>query len=866
MSSGSQSYDYVNRNLFVSRYAYHHGYFDGVEREFRGFGRVDQWDTEHFATLAGATTFPAPVNLDAASHAPPVRTVTWFHTGAFFGEERISKFLAHEYYREGDESDALPGLSDAQRDAMLLDDTVLPATLLLANGTRIAHEFSADELRDACRALRGSILRQEVYGLDGTNASDRPYSASERNYTIEALQPQGPNRSGVFVVHARESVDFQYERAVFKVLGQIITAPGAPPPARSVCDPRVMHSFVLDVDPFGNVRQSATVGYGRRYRDPDLTPADQRKQQSLLATCIENTFTNGVFLLDDAYRTPVIATTSTFELLQVAPAAALPDITNLFGFDEFAGAITSAADGAHDVPFETPEPAGLNPGEPYRRLLTRVRTYYRPDDMGAAAGNPRALLPLGTVEPLALPGSAYQLAFTTALIAQTYQRAGAALLPAPASVLASTAADGGGYVDLDGDGRFWIASGRPFYMAGPPASPVELAQARASFFLPRRYEDPFGSAAHVDYDVHNLLVVRTTDVTGNSIAASNDYRVIAPTLVTDANLNQAAAVFDALGLVVATAVMGKAGAGVGDLPNGFPIELSLAQTDALHDAADPVTLAAALLGNATTRIVYDINRFYRTRLAAPGDPSKWLPSFSAILARETHVSDLAPGMQSVVKISFGYSDGFGREIQQKVQAEPGPVIDGGPIVSPRWVGSGWTVFNNKGKTVRQYEPFFSQFPKGHQFEFATIVGVSSIMCYDAAQRAVLTIHPNHTYAKIVFDPWRQVSWDVNDTVLQDAPALDPDVGDFFQRLPLADVFTDVACAARRRRPWSPTSRPRPRRRSRMRTRRRSPIFDTLGRTFITVADNGCRRHVCHPRRVRSAEQPEGGDRSARSQR
>jgi hypothetical protein len=28
-------------------------------------------------------------------------------------------------------------------------------------------------------------------------------------------------------------------------------------------------------------------------------------------------------------------------------------------------------------------------------------------------------------------------------------------------------------------------------------------------------------------------------------------------------------------------------------------------------------------------------------------------------------------------------------------------------VEPRWVGSGWTVFNNKGKPVRQYEPFFT---------------------------------------------------------------------------------------------------------------------------------------------------------------
>ncbi len=39
-------YDWVGRTRFVTRYAYHHGFFDGVEREFRGFGMVEQWDTE----------------------------------------------------------------------------------------------------------------------------------------------------------------------------------------------------------------------------------------------------------------------------------------------------------------------------------------------------------------------------------------------------------------------------------------------------------------------------------------------------------------------------------------------------------------------------------------------------------------------------------------------------------------------------------------------------------------------------------------------------------------------------------------------------------------------------------------------------
>src|SRR5262249_6220252 len=144
------------------------------------------------------------------------------------------------------------------------------------------------------------------------------------------------------------------------------------------------------------------------------------------------------------------------------------------------------------------------------------------DDMGTAADDPRALLPLGKLEPLALPGEGYRLAFSPGLIAQVYQRVGAALLPNPGNVLTSTQPDGGGYM-VDKDGHYWIPSGRIFFLDTPPApgsSPTELKEARLNFFLPRRFEDPFHKATQkatlVDYDKpHDLLVTKTTDAVGN---------------------------------------------------------------------------------------------------------------------------------------------------------------------------------------------------------------------------------------------------------------------------------------------------------------------------------------------------------------
>jgi Salmonella virulence plasmid 65kDa B protein/Insecticide toxin TcdB middle/N-terminal region/Insecticide toxin TcdB middle/C-terminal region len=175
-----ETHDLISGNRFAAIYTYH-GYFDGFEREFRGFGRVEQQDSEEFGVLAPAS------NQNQAFQVPPVLTKTWFHAGAYFAAgERISRHFEAEYYR-GAEADVLA-------------DTVLPADLADA------------QRREAVRSLKGAILRQEIYALDGKPESTVPYSVSERNYTIESIQPASGNRHSVFFTHARETIDFHYER------------------------------------------------------------------------------------------------------------------------------------------------------------------------------------------------------------------------------------------------------------------------------------------------------------------------------------------------------------------------------------------------------------------------------------------------------------------------------------------------------------------------------------------------------------------------------------------------------------------------------------------------------------------------------
>ena len=81
-------------------------------------------------------------------------------------------------------------------------------------------------------------------------------------------------------------------------------------------------------------------------------------------------------------------------------------------------------------------------------------------------------------------------------------------------------------------------------------------------------------------------------------------------MVTDPNGNRSAVAFDALGMIVGTAVMGKADGHVGDSLDGF--EADLIEEVELRHLANPHDAPHAILGKSTTRLVYDLFAYYRT--------------------------------------------------------------------------------------------------------------------------------------------------------------------------------------------------------------------------------------------------------------
>ncbi|SDD07166.1 RHS repeat-associated core domain-containing protein [Glycomyces harbinensis] len=317
--------DHIRATVFTDTTSYHDGYFDPVEREFRGFGRVETIDTEAYAVLPeGANT------ADADLHQPPVLTRTWFHTGAAAGAgERMLHARRDQYW----ENPAVPEAA--------LPEPGTPAGL------------SDEEYRQACRALKGVTLRTEVYGLDETPESALPYSVSESAYDVVLRQPLGDRRHAVFQLLPTEAVSYAYDRRPE--------------------DPRVSHSLVLETDDLGLPLRTAAVAYGRAVVDLELPQVIRDAQARPRGGYSETEYTADV-LGPDTRRLRQVCETRSYELAGL-PAGHLSRSE--------VDAIVAAADRA---PYETVDEDGTvpTPDGPVLRLIGRTQSFFRSDDLATA--------------------------------------------------------------------------------------------------------------------------------------------------------------------------------------------------------------------------------------------------------------------------------------------------------------------------------------------------------------------------------------------------------------------------------------------------------------------------------------------------
>lgn len=714
--------DLIGRHELAREYRYHHGFYDGHEREFGGFACVEELDTETFEGVPAARTTPAStyssgaVPPDLALKLATVRTVTWFHTGAFLEGPNLERQLRDDYSGGGTTNPL----------DWLLPDTDLP------------DDLSGREAREAARALRGKLLRQEVYSDEPTSEDSgdarKPYAISERSYMVSPVQRCGDKRHGVFLVTGAETIRIHAERRD---------------------DPRIEHELVLDVDEWGNVRKAARVAYPRR--NPERLPEQRRGFVVLAENDVRNPQPGDV-----AYRVGVPTGSRSYELSGLDMTQERPvtrtELTSAMptplGYEQ----LTTIERRLRDRDSFDPSGAPLE-----QRLIEAERRLYWADDLGS-------VLPHGKVGARALQAETEKLALTEDQVARLYQGA----------VEPATLASLGYRKDAEG---YWAPSGTLRYDA-------------ARFYLPTRADDPFGNVHTVSYDRHGLMVVRSTDPYDNVTEILLDpttapatlagfespYRTLLPTAMVDPNDNGIGLRYDAFGRVRAIVHAGK---GEGDRWDHPSAEFEYALDEWSVDQKPPYMLAKV---------------------------------------REKH------GVPSSrLQIRYQFADGFGREIMTKVRAEAGLVplrdsagalrVSGGEFVrdwaDERWVGTGRTVFDNKGNPVRKYEPYFSSTWQFEDEPELVETGVTPILRYDPLGRLIEALRPDGARSRTTFGAWSRTVWDENDSVL-DSKWLD------WHERPAASADERRAAALARAHAETPAVM----------------HLDALGRPVVEIADNG----------------------------
>jgi hypothetical protein len=649
--------DQVSRGKLSSVFSYHHGYWDGVEREFRGFGRVEQRDTESFAAYNDSSLVPLvnPGHYDpfdqvsSVHYTPPTETRSWFHQGAL--GDVFSGWYENDYSHEYWQGD--PDMLERNK-------------LLRSGELAMFAGLPGRAKRDALRTMRGTLLRSELYALDGTPLQDRPYTVTEsvgfvrKDYEpVEPVKDEFKYASGyIFFPYSLGQRSTQWERGN---------------------DPMSSFGFSWEYDAYGQATRQLSVAVSRGI-DPltgdEFTVASGKfRPTTLAAEKYLATFSRGFYIYkgnisDDEAAGGIYMMNRNKQAIAydcTYGGTALPVIT----FQE------SVAGGFH-----------------VGKVIAHSLNYY---DGAAYEGLEFGLLgnygSLVRTETLISTDEIYDESYYS--LPETLQDSPSWSDEYPEAFREQYPVRGGYLYHTSGDYT-------PGYYVRGAANYYDFQDGGGKGLM-LGSKDPFGAETVIAYDDYLLLPISVTNIVSESelyvTTSEYDYRVLQPQRVTDINENISVFDFSPLGLLRATALIGKGEEGdYKGSGSGF------------YNLYEP-----------SSRMEYDFMSFMQI-----GTPV-WVKT----IKREYHYQQ---EINDDTIISMEYSDGFGRLVQTRTQAEDVifgnkpeervmgnsglPATQGSnanasgverdPEALINVVVSGWQIYNNKGKVVEKYEPFFHQ--------------------------------------------------------------------------------------------------------------------------------------------------------------
>lgn len=729
--------DEVNAITRGKSFAYHHGFYDFFEREYRGFAQVET--TEHSVSHT----------VDVAPSAPLCR-VDWFHTGDEQWDS-YSSTLQQAYYQHDKNAKPLNRTQYLQDKPLNTDQDIL---------------FK----RDGKRALSGLLLRSELYGMNDDIRRQHPYTAMENRFFIKLQQKPDHTAERPYSVVRKcslESIEYQYDE--------------------NPLDPKISHKLNCGFDEYGYVTDSLAITYPRRkyagvlyhhhsqnnlwvvrnqfeyinIKQPELLLTGyQKKTTTHQIEKLKLTNDQGHFNVEDLPKS--LLTEKTHPLLgQVKYFYVDGDSNKVLPLGEIsAQALESHSESivyekerlnalfvnddklfASVVELETvlKEEGHYHSTEsdPYWWQCSKKQSYnvakkfYLPMSLTDEMGHVSTF----NYDKHCLKLTQVTNAFGHSITVKWNYRC--------MQLMQMTDLNDNIFsYQYDGFGRLLASSYRGTVntrVTGFNVLPAEGAVYSARKLIDRS-EDVIGGAAHLQaYDDFNWMGQLTAQ-------ALLDH---------DPSLNQE-----------------TANNLISELVNSHWLTRSGNIRAVAHHAAATQTFKLPFKGKNEHGLLPEQLQKLQELIRRTGNQ----PVCQVLVDAETFSEERKPVK---TRVAIHYQDGFNRKLQEKVKVEPGSAImvdaRGGVVMEAgkpkletsdnRWLTSGRTVFNNKGLPIQKYEPYYLNSSLFIDADELKNFGVSSTHYYDAAGRIVRLVSAKGFENKTQYHPWYHIESDHNDTLL-----------------------------------------------------------------------------------------------------
>ncbi|AXA56898.1 SpvB/TcaC N-terminal domain-containing protein [Pseudomonas thivervalensis] len=725
-----QQMDEITGNCLTQRFTYYEGDYDSYHREFRGFGRLYQFDSE------------LPSEDRNSDFTAPVLAKTWFHTGRTVDQPLRDCF-------------------DADQDAPPLGPTLL---------TQFHEHDEADQIivpdpdtaRDMAYVLSGHVLRSETHNGVSTDMT-KPYTVARQRYLLR--YPHDNQKS--LLVLALETATHQYDGFIN--------------------DPQAQHTVNLGWNRYGQLAHGFIVHYARRLTAASPPPfededeinwwRDAHDDQQQVFHIIESR-AEYLHLVDDSGQRQRLG---------------LPWRARTNGLQRSKGQLPEGLN-PQQISYECFLDHQDSEQWTAARVLIALeeQTYLRDDADDILFQALRGPLEVAEFDKQAL--DAYDAVPGQFDIREALAEIGfepmKLFLPEDTEQdalqnLWSKRVGFATYLPLEG--FFHIRALQETQSHG-----VTTVEYDDYHLMPAVVTLPDGCATHVEYHYHSLLPQKIIDANDNLQEALYGPAGVPLGVTFHGTENAAPAGFDAIDTYTppddlspahaieypATTLANMASAvRVEELSWMGTLDLALVlpvQRDEWIDARY-ILPSGHIRASARVRLArLQTHTVGEALLRALVQATPREPAHSVMLSADRYPDDEL----RQIRIAISAVDGFGRPLQSKQLVEPGQAYavaedgslrlgdDGRPIqqdADPRWRVSERVEYNNKGLVTRVYRPYFAD--DWHYVNDASLRehGYHDQQFYDPPGRLVKVVNAKGHEAWHVYHPWYQCDHDYNDT-------------------------------------------------------------------------------------------------------